>query len=111
MTKTLWMVSQKYYNLNANEDFVMFLTSKLITCFIDGFTSKRKSQSCLFTQWKWTYILDFGPWKRRALNMGYMDKRPSRMQGSGQGQGVEALAFSVLPLAAAPMRATLVGGI
>ena len=57
------------------------------------------------------YILDFGPWKRRALNMGYMDKRPSRMQGSGQGQGVEALAFSVLPLPAAPMRATLVGGI
>jgi hypothetical protein len=23
----------------------MFLTSKLITCFIEGFTSKRKSQS------------------------------------------------------------------
>ena len=37
--------------------------------------------SCLFTQWKWTYILDFGPWKWSALNMGYMDKQPSRMQG------------------------------
>jgi hypothetical protein len=27
------------------QGFVMFLTSKLITCFIDSFTSKRKSQS------------------------------------------------------------------
>jgi hypothetical protein len=42
--------------------------------------------NCLFTQWKWTYILDFGPWKPSALNMGYMDKQPSRMQGSGQGR-------------------------
>jgi hypothetical protein len=32
------MVSQKNYNLSVNEGFVMFLTSKLITCFIDGFT-------------------------------------------------------------------------
>ena len=39
------MVSYKNYNLNVNEDFVMFLTSKLITCFIDGFTSGMKSRS------------------------------------------------------------------
>ena len=32
------MVSHKNYNLNVNEDFVIFLTSKLITYFIDGFT-------------------------------------------------------------------------
>ena len=32
------------YNLDANEGVVMFLTSKLITCSIDGFTLKRKSQ-------------------------------------------------------------------
>ena len=38
------MVSHKNYNLSANEVFVMFLTSKLITCFIDGFTPKRNSQ-------------------------------------------------------------------
>ena len=44
MIKTLPMVSHKIYNLNANEDFVMFLISKLVTCFIDGFTTKRKSQ-------------------------------------------------------------------
>ena len=39
------MVSHKTYNLNINEDFVFFFTSKLITCFIDGFTSRMKSQS------------------------------------------------------------------
>ena len=31
------MVSRKNYNLNANEGFVICLTSKLITCFIGGF--------------------------------------------------------------------------
>jgi hypothetical protein len=40
MTKTLSMVSLKNYNLGANEGLVIFLTSKLITCFIAGFTSK-----------------------------------------------------------------------
>jgi hypothetical protein len=30
MTKTLSMVSHKNYNLNANEGFVIFLTSKFI---------------------------------------------------------------------------------
>ena len=38
MAKTLAMVSHKNYNLNANEGFVIFFTSKLITCFIDNFT-------------------------------------------------------------------------
>jgi hypothetical protein len=42
------MASHKNYNLNANEGFVMFLNSKLITCFIDGFTSKMKSQSIVY---------------------------------------------------------------
>jgi hypothetical protein len=37
--------------------------------------------NCLFTQWKWTYILDFGPWRWSALNMGFVDEWPSRMQG------------------------------
>jgi hypothetical protein len=37
---------------------------------------------CLFTQWKWTWLLDFGHWRWSALNMGYiLDKRPSRTQG------------------------------
>ena len=42
------MVSHKNYDLNVNEDFVIFLTSKLITCFIDGFTSGMKSQSIAY---------------------------------------------------------------
>ena len=37
------MVSHKNYNPSTNEGFVMFLTSKLITCLIDGFTLKKKS--------------------------------------------------------------------
>ena len=37
------MVSQKY-NLCANEGFVIFLTSKLITYIIGGFTLKMKSR-------------------------------------------------------------------
>ena len=43
MTKTLLMVSHKHYNLNANESFVIFFTSKLNTWFIDTVTVKMKS--------------------------------------------------------------------
>jgi len=82
------MVSRRNYNLNANEGFVMVLTSKLITWFIDVFTSKRKSQSIAYLHNENEHILDFGPWKWNTLNMGYMDKRPSRMQRSSQGQGM-----------------------
>ena len=39
------MVSHKNYNLNANEGFVIFWNFKLITCYIDGFIFKMKSQS------------------------------------------------------------------
>ena len=43
------MVSYKNYNLNANEGFVIFLTSKLIsTCFISSFTLKITSQSIAY---------------------------------------------------------------
>ena len=48
MTKTLSKVSHKNYNLNANESFVMFFPSKLITSFIDGFTLKMKSHSIAY---------------------------------------------------------------
>ena len=43
--RQLQMVSHKNYNLNVNEDFVIFLTSKLSTCFINGFASGMKSHS------------------------------------------------------------------
>ena len=42
------MVSCKNYNLNAKRGFCHFLISKLITCFIDDFTSRRKSQSIAY---------------------------------------------------------------
>ena len=42
------MVSHKHFNLNANEGFVMLLIFRLITCFIDDFTLKRKSQSVAY---------------------------------------------------------------
>ena len=42
------MASHKIYNLNVHEDFVIFLTSKLIMCFIDDFTSGMKSQSIAY---------------------------------------------------------------
>ena len=48
ITKNLSMVSQKIYDLNAHEGFVIFLTSKLIICFIDGFTLKMKSKSIAY---------------------------------------------------------------
>ena len=53
MTKILSMVTHKNYNLGASEGCVIFLTSKIITCYIDGFTLIVISQSiALFTQWK-----------------------------------------------------------
>ena len=63
------MVSHKNYNLNANEDFINFLTSMLITCFIDNFTMGMKSQSIVYLQIGSKHIdrqidrqiLDFGP--------------------------------------------------
>jgi hypothetical protein len=91
MTNTLSLVSHKNYNLDANEGCVMFLTSKLITCFIDGFTSKRKCQfiTYLLNGSEHEYwILDLETFES-ALNMGYnMVKRPSRMQGSRQALGI-----------------------
>ena len=39
------MVSLKNDNLSASEGLVIFSTSKLLTCFIAGFTSKVKSRS------------------------------------------------------------------
>ena len=81
MTKTLSMVSHKNYNLRANEGFMIFFTSKLIPCFVDGFTLTLKSHSIAYLLNVSEYILDFGPWRWSALNMGFVDKWPSRMQG------------------------------
>ena len=59
------MVNYKNHNLNANEGFVIFLTSKLGTCFIGGFTLKMKLQSIAYllngSGYIYILILDFGP--------------------------------------------------
>ena len=36
------------YNLDANEGFAIFFTSKLTTCFIVSFTSRMKSWSIAY---------------------------------------------------------------
>ena len=62
MTKTLSMVSCKHYNLSACEGFVMFFTSKLIACFIDGFTLNMKMQS-------FAYLLNVSEHIHRILDL------------------------------------------
>ena len=76
------MVSHRNYDLNGNEDYVMFLTSKLITYITDSFTSGTKSQSTayLLSGSVQTNILDFGFWKWNTFNMDFVDKQPLRMQ-------------------------------
>jgi hypothetical protein len=56
--------------------FFISLTSKLITYFIDGFTSEWKSKSFahLLSESEHTCILDSRPWSWGALNMGFVDK-------------------------------------
>jgi hypothetical protein len=70
MTKPLSMVSHNKYNLSANEAFVMFLTSKLITCFIDGFTSKRKSQSIAYYSMEVNIYIGFWTLKMKCTQYG-----------------------------------------
>jgi len=42
------MVSHKNYNLDVNKEFVVFLTFRLIVCFIDGFASGMTSRSIAY---------------------------------------------------------------
>ena len=43
------MVShKKIYHLNANEEFFKYLTSKLVTYFIDNFTSGMDTKSIAY---------------------------------------------------------------
>ena len=81
MTKTPSNNKSQSYNINANEDIVIFLTSKLITCFIDTFTSGMKSQSIASYKVKVQTYIGFGPWRWNAIDMGFVAKRPSKMQG------------------------------
>lgn len=56
-------------NLSANEGFIIFVNIKLMTCFIDNFTSKMKSQSI-------AYLYNGSAKNTNALNAGYTDMRP-----------------------------------
>ena len=59
-----------------------FLTSKLIACLIDDFTLGIKSMSIAYLISEvHIYILNFRHWRWSALNMRFMDKRPSRIHG------------------------------
>ena len=86
MAKTLSMASHKNYNLGVSEGSVIFFTPYLYIfnnymLYWRFHFDNKIPVNCLFTQWKWTCILDFGPWRWSALNKGFVDKWPSRMQG------------------------------
>ena len=70
MTKSLSIVTDKNYNLNGNEDFVIFLTSKLITCFIDGFTLKMKSSQLLIYSMEVNIYIGFETLKMKCTQYG-----------------------------------------
>jgi hypothetical protein len=70
MTKTLSMVSHKNYGFSANEGFVMFLTSKFFTCFIDGFTSKRIHNQLLIYSMKVNIYIGFRTLKVKCAQYG-----------------------------------------
>jgi hypothetical protein len=70
MTKTLSMVSHQIYNLNTNEGFVIFFTSKFITCFIDGFTSKRNPNQLLIYSMEVNIYIGFWTLKTKCTQYG-----------------------------------------
>src|ERR1700738_1030297 len=74
MTKSLSMVSHENYNLNANEDFVIPLTSKLITCFIGGFILKMKSNQLLIYSMKVNIYIGFETLKMKCTQYGICEQ-------------------------------------
>ena len=99
-----------------------FLTFKLITCFIDGFTPRRKFQSIAYLlngseHIYWTLDLETevqSIWVIWTSNLQECQGQPRVGHARvmvGHGRGTEALAFSVLPLHAALTCVTLVKGI
>jgi hypothetical protein len=64
------MVNHKFLNLGANESFVMFSTSKLITCFIDALTLKRNSQSIAYYSMEMNTYIGFWTLKMKCTQYG-----------------------------------------
>jgi hypothetical protein len=111
MTENLSMVSDKNYNLNASEGFVILLTSKSILCFVDGFTLIMKSHSIayLLNKSEHTYwILDLRG-EAHSIYMGFVVKRPlfQECKGNvffkvGRGRHQFSVRFKFFPGGAAP---------
>ena len=80
MTKILWIISRKNYNLNANKGCNTFDFQVNYMFYWRFHFDNETPVNCSITHWKWTYILDFGPWGWSALNMEFVGKWPSRMQ-------------------------------
>src|SRR5450631_3000617 len=70
MRKSLSIVSDKNYNLSANEDFVILLTSKLITCFLGGFTLKMKSSQLLIYSMEVNIYIGFETLRMKCTQYG-----------------------------------------
>lgn len=71
-----------YKVLNANEDSALFLNSKFITCFIDGSALGQKPNSIAYLLGGSEHMYWFEPWRiLSALDMSFVNKQPSRMQG------------------------------
>ena len=64
------MVSPKNYRLIANEDFVIFLTYKLVTCLIDNFTLKMKFQSTAHYSMEVNIYIEFWTLKVKCTQYG-----------------------------------------
>ena len=65
-----------------SEGFVIFWLPSQLHALLAVSLCVVKSQSIAYLlNGSWHYILDFGPWRWCALNMEFVAKRPSRMQG------------------------------
>ena len=81
MTKIFSMVSHKNYNLGVWWGFCNLSDFQVNYILYWRFYFENEILVIfLFTKWKWTHILDFGPWGWSVLNMKFVNKWPSRIQ-------------------------------
>ena len=80
--RSLQMVSYKIINLNVNEDFCNVFDFRVNNILYWHFHFGYDIPvNYLSTKWSCTHILDWtSNWS--PLNMGFVDKRPSRLQGN-----------------------------
>ena len=96
MTKTISNGESQKVNFQCQWGFLFFLFFDLQVNYMFHWQFHFRNKipiNCLFTNWKCTYILDSRRWRWSALNMGFVVKRPSRIQGNDflkVGQGGQA---------------------